>query len=54
MKRALHQAYRHMKVLFDPAMEGGPYDRYLIARVEKHKTGYRYHLPKVSKQFIVR
>jgi len=52
MSKTIHQAYHQLRVWFDPALEGSPYDKRV--KIEKSKTIYRLSMSKVSKQLIVR
>ncbi len=54
MFKAVHQAYYQLRDLLDPAVEGSPYDRKQYASREKQRATFRYHMPKITKQFIVR
>lgn len=54
MLKALYQAYYQLRTLYDPSVEGNPYDRKEHDLREKARTGYRYNMPKLTKQLIVR
>ncbi len=53
MLKITHQIYHHLRIWFDPAMEGSPYDQHNIVGRTK-KTVFRFQMSKIAKQFIVR
>lgn len=52
MLKTFYHAYYRLRIWFDPAVEGTPYDR--KESFEKTKIIYRYQMQKVNKQFVVR
>ncbi len=52
MKHTFSSFYKTVKVLFDPAHEGTPYDSQL--KEAKEAQVYRYQALKISRRLIVR
>ncbi len=54
MFKAVYQVYSQLRNLYDPSMEGTPYDSKREGFALKTKSTPRYHMSKVTKQLIVR